>query len=268
MARQTRKKGTYKVYIFRHSVSCSNLARKIKNTLDANLYTDPELTREGKEMAIKLRPYAQKFIRKPYVVGVSYLLRTHQTAQLLLKPKKMYIIPYISELGKWYQENTPIPSDLQKQLLEEKLDNASLIPLRDYTYFKDVKPLSETKQLHEFYKWLGKHLPAITNHGNKSLALISHWGFMSDIIKSYSGFEAYTIRNCELLELEFTVKNGMAHLEKLKRGDYAPDSMFEWNADRQFQDHGCRLPVGPYRKTRKQSKTKTTKTTKTATTLP
>ena len=255
MGQQTRKRCVYKVYMFRHSVSCSNLARKIDNPLDANLYTDPELTREGRAFAASLRPYALKYIRKPFVTGVSYLLRTHQTAQLLLNPKKMYIIPYISELGKWFQENNPIPQDLQKDLLEQKLNNKSLVPLRDYKYYKaDSKPYDEKVQVQEFLKWLGHNLGKITEGGKKSLALVSHWGFIQDVIKYHIGFSPHKINNCDLLELDITLKHGAAQIQSLKRGLYAPESMFEWNRDQQFKDHGCRLSVGTFRKTLKKTK--------------
>ena len=252
---QTRKKGVYKIYMFRHSISCSNLARKIDNPLNANLYTDPELTRGGRDLASSLRPYALKYIKKPFVTCVSYLLRTHQTAQLLLNPKKMYIIPHISELGKWFQENNPLPQDLQKDLLEQRLDNKSLVPLRDYTYYKaDTKPYDEKVQVQEFLKWLGKNIGKITEGGKKSLALVSHWGFIQDIVKYYTGFEPNKIVNCDLLELDVIVKHGTAQIQALKRGLYAPESMFEWNNETQFKDHGCRLSVGTYRKTLKKSR--------------
>jgi broad specificity phosphatase PhoE len=252
---QTRKKGVYKLYMFRHSVSCSNLARKMDNPLDANLYTDPELTREGRALATSLRPYALKYIRKPFATAVSYLMRTHQTAQLLLNPKKMYIIPHISELGRWFQENTPIPADLQAQLLEQKLNNKSLIPLRDYTYYKDdMTPYNEKQQFQEFLKWMGKHLPTITDRGKKSLAVVSHWGFIQDIIKQYTGFEPHKIQNCDLLELDLTIQNGVAKIQNLKRGLYAPESMFEWDSKQQYKDHGCRLSVGPFKERRSSTK--------------
>ena len=248
---QTRKKGVYKLYMFRHSVSCSNLARKMDNPLDANLYTDPELTREGRAYASALRPYALKYIRKPFVTAVSYLMRTHQTAQLLLNPKKMYIIPYISELGKWFQENTPIPADLQAQLLEQKLNNKSLIALRDYKYYKaDMKPYDEKEQFQEFLKWMGKHLPSLTDRGKKSLAIVSHWGVIQDIVKQHTGFEPHKIHNCDMLELDLVIQNGMAKIQNLKRGLYAPESMFTWDDKQQYENHGCRLPVGPFKERR------------------
>ena len=247
MANKTRKKQrTYKVYMFRHGVSCSNLARRLNNELEANLYTDPELAEGGISMAKQLRPYALKQIQKPFVTGVSQLLRTHQTAYHLLNPKKMYIIPYISELGEDYQENHDLPRQLQEELL--KTIDRPIIKLRDYSYYDKVEQVSEEHQLAAFLKWLGTNLDKITDHGSKSLVLISHYGFINEIIKKYVGFGPENIFNCEMIEMDISIQNKEGHIEYLKRVSYDTKKLKKWDPVIYSKDHGCRLSIGKNRK--------------------
>lgn len=261
MTNKTRKKQrTYKVYMFRHGVSCSNLARRLNNDLEANLYTDPELTEGGISMAKHLKPYALKQIRKPFVTGVSNLLRTHQTAYHLLNPKKMYIIPYINEFGENYQENHELPRQLQEELL--KMIDRPIIKLRDYSYYDKVEQVGEEQQLGAFMKWLGANVNKITDHGSKSLVLVSHYGFINDVIKHYVGFGPENIFNCEMIEMDVSIRNKEAHIDYLKRISYDPKKFKKWDPIAYSKNHGCRLSIGKNRKPIKRRETYTRETRK------
>jgi len=246
--------------MFRHGVSCSNLARRLNNDLEANLYTDPELTEGGISMAKNLKPYALKQIRKPFVTGVSNLLRTHQTAYHLLNPKKMYIIPYINEFGENYQENHQLPRELQEELL--KTIDRPIIKLRDYSYYDKVEQVGEEQQLGAFMKWLGSNVSKITDHGSKSLVLVSHYGFINDIIKKYVGFGPENIFNCEMIEMDISIQNKEAHIDYLKRISYDPKKFKKWDPIEYAKGHGCRLSIGKNRKPGKRQEPYTRETRK------
>ena len=248
MAPKTRKsRTTFKLYLIRHGISCANLARNLKvpdAALAADLYTDPELTKEGRKRARALRPRLLQQIQKPFVAGASTLLRTQQTAHLILNPKRLYIIPHIAELGRHSQESTALAPALQEELLKDAGDKRLV---RDYTYMEE--PVPEDKQLDAFKHWLGTHIRAITNRGRKSLVLVSHYGFIHDLIKELTGLQVNEIVNCELVSLDVTLENGNAVLKNVQAIPYMPKEFRDWDIKVVGKGHGCRLPVKTRRRT-------------------
>ena len=250
MPRKTRKQSRpkhYTLYVMRHGSTCANLARSLGNQLESDLYTDPELTTEGRRLTRALRPYALKAIPKPMVVGASRLLRTQQTAQLALNPKRIYIIPYLSEMGRWSQESTALAPDLQKTVLTG-LGDKKVVGLRDDTFVKETPEVAEANQQSSLLKWLGTHMPTLTNQGRKSLVLVSHYGVLHALIKSVTGFDVEMIRNCELVAFDVEIRGSVAVLTGVKQVAYAPDRLLDWDLGAQTKEHGCRLTVGKTRK--------------------
>lgn len=249
MPRKTRKqRSTYEFYIMRHGSTCANLARAMDNHLDTTLYTDPELTREGRRLARALRPYAQKVFQKPLVVGASTLLRTQQTAHLVLNPKKILIIPHSSEMARWSQESTALAPELQTSVLSERLGDKKVADLRDYSLMMDSPPVAEKDQQAAFLQWIGGHLPALTDQGRKSLVMVSHYGVLHALLKTATGKDVDVIRNCELFRLTVDIRGGKATLKGIEKVEYAPDALLDWNLERQKKGHGCRLPIGKTRR--------------------
>jgi broad specificity phosphatase PhoE len=229
--------------MMRHGSTCANLARALDNHLDSNLYTDPELTTEGRRLARALRPYAQKAFQKPLVVGASPLLRTQQTAHLVLNPKKILIIPHSGEMGRESHESTALAPDLQTSVLSERLGDKKVADLRDYSMMRDNPAVAEEDQQAAFLQWIGGHLPALTDQGRKSLVLISHYGVLHGLLKTATGQTVDTIRNCDLFRLTVDIRGGKAVLKKMEKVEYAPSELLNWNLKRQKKRHGCRLPI-------------------------
>jgi len=251
MAAKTRKqKGSFKLYLIRHGISCANLARNLSGPLAADLYTDPELTQEGVKRARALRPYLKKVIRSPFVVGASSLMRTQQTAQLLLNPERLYIIPYVAEMGRHSQESTALDPHLQAELLP-----TSLTKIRDYVYSNEASEVAEDKQLEAFLKWLGAHMRSITSNGRKSLVIVSHYGFIQSVLQSLIGTEIRDIHNCELVEFDVSFQNKVAVLKNPYVIPYMPKKIRDWEIKEVAKGHGCRLSVKMQRQTRKRKRT-------------
>ena len=230
-------------YMIRHGASCANLAASSKRPDIASRYTDPELTAEGRRLARALRPYARKALPKPMVVGASTLLRTQQTAHLLLNPKKLFIIPYINEMGRESQESTALPSVLQESVLGEQLGDTRVVASKDESYVRAAPAVSEKAQVDAFLAWLGHHINAITQDQTKTLVLVSHYQFLASLIKT-TGTTARTIRNCEMFRFRAVLRNGSAVLTSVRRILYGPDRLLEWDTESQSKDHGCRDSVG------------------------
>lgn len=231
-------------YMIRHGASCANLASSSKRPDMAHQYTDPELTAEGRRLARALRPYARKALPKPMVVGASTLLRTQQTAHLLLNPQTLFIVPYINEMGRESQESTALPSTVQESVLGEQLGDHKVVASKDETYIRAAPAVSERAQIGAFLEWLGHHVNSITQNQTKTLVLVSHYQFMASLIKATTGTTARTIRNCEMFRFRAVLRNGSAVITSVKRIPYGPDRLLEWDMASQSKDHGCRDSVG------------------------
>ena len=237
MAAKTRKqKRSFKLYLIRHGISCANLARA-HSSKAADRYTDPELTQEGRRRAKLLKPHLLKAIQKPFVAGASILLRTQQTANLLLDPPLLHIVPHISEFGRHSQEATALPPAIQIPILEAAGDTIH----RDYTYLEPPQP--EHEQLDAFLKWLHKNIQAITSNGKKSLVLVSHYLFIQALLKRLIGIKVDDIANCELVSFDVVLENGSAVLKNTRGIDYMPKRLRHWTVKQVARGHGCRLPV-------------------------
>jgi broad specificity phosphatase PhoE len=237
MAGKTRKqKRCFKLYMIRHGISCANLARANSAAI-ANRYTDPELTQEGRRRAKLLQAPLLNAIQKPFVVGASILLRTQQTAHLLLSPPTLYIVPHISEFGRHSQEATALPPALQVPILEADRDDI----YRDFTYMEP--PQTEHQQIDAFLKWLYKNIKEITSNGKKSLVLISHYVFLQALLKRLIGIKVDDIANCELVSFDVVLENGAALLQNTRGIEYMPKRLRHWTVKQVARNHGCRLPV-------------------------
>lgn len=243
-----------KLYLIRHGISCANLARTLTERttpVEAQQYVDPELTAEGEQMAKDLRPFLLKKIKKPFVAGASKLLRAQQTAQHLLNPKKLYIIPHISEFGRSSLESTALDAHIQEQILTEQKGNTTLAPLRDYSYFENDTTVSEGKQPDEFMKWLGLHGSTITENGKKSLVLVSHGAFIDYFIQKIADRILGGVANYELFEFDIQIKNKKAKLIRMRAIPYVDINTLFWSTRKQRKTSRCRLPV----QTRKRKRT-------------
>lgn len=130
----------FKLILVRHGISCANL-KKARGDLFASSYMDPELTRLG-QIKAKNRGDAFRDALKRRgmaypIVMASMLMRAQQTAFLMMDmpmteiviqnllsnwpitaPPKIYIAPYVSELGSrfWFKTADNIPYRPSEQL--------------------------------------------------------------------------------------------------------------------------------------------------------
>jgi broad specificity phosphatase PhoE len=234
-------------------VSCTNLLRQIQgnDSLNADHYIDPELTEEGRQTAKRLSPYILKKIKKPFVTGASKLLRAQQTAHLLLKPKKLFIIPHISELTRKSLECTTLDPELQARILIERTGDKALPPIRDYSFFEEDTQTPEDQQVGMFLNWLGQNGSKITNNGKKSLVLVSHSLFMDQLVQEIQGKKLGGILNYEMLELNVQIKNGKATVKSIKPVPYVDRKKLMWSTRKHLQNNRCRIPVRKYHRTYK-----------------
>jgi broad specificity phosphatase PhoE len=232
-----------KLYLIRHGVSCSNLLRAVQgpDSLDADLYIDPELTEEGRRQAIKLRKKILKRIKGPFVVGASKLVRAQQTAYHLLRPSKLFIVPHISELMRESRECTATEPELQARLLIERIGDQGLPPIRDYSFFEDDTVQPENNQVATFLKWLALKGPAIT--GGKNLVLVSHSLFIDDFIRQTTGQESGGIYNYELIGMDVDFKNRKAVISNLQRIPYVSKKRLMWSTRKHMKIGKCRIPI-------------------------
>jgi hypothetical protein len=177
-------------------------------------------------------------------------MRTQQTAQLLLNPERLYIIPYVAEMGRHSQESTALDPHLQADLLP-----TSLTKIRDYVYSNEASEVAEDKQLEAFLKWLGTHMRSITSNGRKSLVIVSHYGFIQSVLQSLIGTEIRDIHNCELVEFDVSFQNKVAVLKNPYVIPYMPKKIRDWEIKEVAKGHGCRLSVKMQRQTRKRKRT-------------
>ena len=212
---------------------------------------DPELTQEGEQMAKDLGPFLRKKLKKPYVLGASKLLRAQQTAYHLFHPKKLFILPHISELGRNHLESTPLEPSLQEQVLLKKKGNAGLPSLRDYTYFENDTLRSEEEQPFTFLKWLALHGPAITEQGTKALVLVSHGAFIDLFIQKTTGLVTGNPLNYELFEFDIQINHKQAKVTQMKTVPYIDRNKLFWSTRNHSKTSRCRLPV----QTRKRKRT-------------
>lgn len=85
--------------------------------------------------------------------------------------------------------------------------------------------------------WLGQNMPS------NSLALVSHYGFIKELIKSTVGLEVENIANCDLVEFDVTIVNGLAVLKNARGIDYMPPIYRDWDVADVLKGNRCRLPT-------------------------
>jgi broad specificity phosphatase PhoE len=181
------------ILFVRHSESCANLLKKVGRPLDQVRYTDPELTSRGVAMARERGGQLATLVpqilgeRGPLYYGASVLRRTQQTALNLLAGgappahnKRVYVLPYISEVGAGY-DNTPGPR-------KETVDFLAIDDL-------GATGAAAKPNVRAFFEWLGGK----TREGNFlgldytqprapeiRMVIVTHAGWMKALAKSFS----------------------------------------------------------------------------------
>jgi len=219
------QKTPVKVIFMRHGYSCANLAKRLgffKTGYLHNQYTDPELTATGIRYATLIKTDHEKsagrytnefpdlgilFNSDIQNVCASVLMRTQQTAQYTFDPKKISIIPFVSEEG-GFEENKPIQDQsVKKKIMDQadvyakntlqntysKLDNRLIQGIRD----------ANIPNIHKFLRWLNDNYEKIRiNPETNTIVIVSHKKFMQSLHQFITG-KKVNINNYDMLEYEF-----------------------------------------------------------------
>ena len=150
------------VIFVRHGVSCANEIQnkgRTRNKIFHILYSDPELTRIGKQRSIQLGPILAQKIKdrwgqNPWTIGSSAMIRAQQTAYYMLakdRNQTIFIMPHICEKGRG-QDNTPMPvRDLYK--VEHIIQPMSTL-LHKPSNFETIQTTSNKSDFRKFQEWV------------------------------------------------------------------------------------------------------------------
>ena len=236
----------FKLYMVRHGISCGNMNYHLKDELALGLYTDPELTQEGRTILQNVRRQMKQHIDGPYIVGASNLIRAQQTAQLLFNPKTIYIVPAIGEFGRHNQENTALRPSVQSSVFTDITKDASIIKKRNYSFFAENPSMTDVTQVSVFLEWLGtyyKKLAKTSKHPRPNVVLVSHYGFISELICSVKCLETNFLSNSALIEFDVSIVNEKARLNSVRQIHYIDDDKLKINIAKNLATDKCRIPL-------------------------
>jgi len=118
----------YNVVFVRHGISCANLRKEVNPHSfpwkDHYKLPDPSLTPNGIAVAIKRGKALREKLNTDFpgqapIVCASTLMRAQLTAYLMMYPKIVHVIPYISEVGfRQTPDNTPYSYKEQEEILK------------------------------------------------------------------------------------------------------------------------------------------------------
>ena len=249
--KQKKSETHFKLYMIRHGISCGNINYHLRDELSLSLYTDPELTQEGRAILTRVRKDMKKAIQGPFIVGASNLIRTQQSANLLFNPKRLYIVPAIGEFGRHNQENTPLRPSVQGDVLTAFTGDGAILKKRDYKFFIEDANMTDTNQVKVFLEWLGKYYKKLAKAAHVSkpnLVLVSHYGFINELICSIKCLEEGFIMNSALIEFDVTLTGETVRLDSVKQVFYTDDDL-TINIDKNLKTDKCRIPLKNTRRT-------------------
>ena len=206
----------FRIVFVRHGTSCANLMKKV-SSLSAPMYSDPELTVLGRRSAVRYGQVLKNYLADKgitdLIVGASTLMRTQQTADYMLEPEQIYVIPHIAET-KSGPNNTPFEKD--KRMLASVCSETTLSKL-DYSYCRigtrnDSECFFKDKaDPKKFLTWLAANYKSLLNNDvrnpEKQILFFSHHHFIADLIKQIGEKAPENIENLSAHILNFTIKN-------------------------------------------------------------
>ena len=192
------------IIFVRHSVSCENIRTPVQKLDLAFRRKDPELAKTGIHHAIRagsLLRSTLSFYNKTPMIGASVLLRTQQTADLMMNPTDpIYIIPYISEIPSADPGNQPLTRPEQTEFYTTYMPD--ILPKLNYTYIDKISDAT-TPSFEKFLPFLGTHWNTFQSRG---LLLFSHGGVIKQMYESLDGTHPKVLQ-CD------------AHLARFKRSE-------------------------------------------------
>jgi broad specificity phosphatase PhoE len=266
---------TFRMFLVRHGVSCANL-KKAKGQWFTT-YTDPELTRAGKDKAVHrgglFRAYLnQQGIEEP-IVGASVLMRAQQTAFLMMGADQIYVVPYISEKGPaWFgetEDNKPVrPNDRRLMAEKERIMRSIGVTDLAQALVPAPSPLpadANKPSIPKFKAWLKNTYPSLTESAPRPLVLFTHGNYIAQFIKDITRGATQIDRedrpNYSVFEFEVTLRpnadpliryvGGRAPIAYDDGANADPSSPYEFTSkidgdkECEFEGDQCRKPVCP-----------------------
>jgi len=245
MKTRKQKETHFKLYMIRHGISCGNVNYHLKDMLALSLYTDPELTQEGRDILSSVRANIKKNIEGPYLVGASNMIRAQQTANILFNPKKIYIIPAINEFGQHNQENTPLRPSVQGEVLSKITGDGAILTKRDYTLFEEYPGMTDVTQVSTFLQWLGTHYKKLASKSRATkpnLVFVSHFGFIKELMCRVDCGDSFVL-NSALIEFNVKLVNQTATLTSVKQIFHSDLNKLSIDLPKNLASDTCRIPL-------------------------
>ncbi len=201
----------FDIIFVRHGYSCANLMKKVYGYGHTN-YSDPELTLNARRIAVRYGELLKRYLKKyegktDLIVGSSPLIRTQQTADLMINPEKIFIVPHIAEVGSTV-DNIPFDKAKQDSILAS-ICSENIIVKQDYSFCNINKTSGYkyecfTKDRSDpkiFIDWLGKNYMNLyniipgDNYMKKQIIFFSHKHFINKLINLSGGKEIKDLHN-------------------------------------------------------------------------
>lgn len=142
----------YRLYFINTGVTCDMLSSGLQRV---GTYTDPELSRVGQNQSYVLGRVLRKFL---YSSGVYYpltcsspFIAAQQTADYMLDPDQIYIVPYIGSKEEYYGPAR------QATILDENANQQSVSRKRDYLFFEDMSTPMYRPDSTKFLEWFSRN---------------------------------------------------------------------------------------------------------------
>lgn len=142
----------YRLYFINTGVTCDMLSSGLQRV---GTYTDPELSRVGQNQSYVLGRVLRKFF---HTNGVYYpvtcsspFIAAQQTADYMLDPERIYIVPYIGSNDEYYG-----PAK-QATILDDNANQPSVARKRDYLFFEDMSTPMYKPNANKFLEWFSKN---------------------------------------------------------------------------------------------------------------
>ncbi len=228
----------FNLILVRHGISCANLMKQVSLIPFAQtLYSDPELTIEGQKHALEFGKDFRQSLQNDNlipVIGASVLIRAQQTANLLFNPEKIYVVPYVAEIGATF-DNIPRDKYRQKEIYKN-ICMPEIADKRNYDFFNDYKD-GPRSNIASFKKWLRLEFNNLVNEPNKVLIIVSHGKYIRHLIYSL-GYkkELRETLNCEAHKFFFNSDEN----DLIYKGEYKYTNLKKLNPKENCEVDFCR----------------------------
>jgi len=204
----------FEIIFVRHGVSCANQTKKLRGYGLHTLYSDPELTKKGKEISIKLSTKLMenidfKWKEKEWTIGSSPMIRAQQTAYLMLAKdngKKITIMPHINETGITIDNNA---MNKEKQKIIMNISTPGILSSLGADE-RDKQTLYNKSNFMKFKQWISKDGLQYFGKNKDNVyrsVIFTHNDYLKNVFKKYVKNIKFKNNNAVFFKLD-TEKTG------------------------------------------------------------